>query len=224
MALGNIEFYIKLWNVLFSAAPDGSPVVARPNSAIPDDVIFELDELLNNGLRLEDALTYMRGELVPPGYTPHPFRKNTPESLSDKLRSVVGTYTFRGMVKTLKQEGADFTAHLYVPEVDPVTGCARHDRADHNHLLKRIAQHVRDGGYSALNYEAFGDVIADPLSGLTHAALVGKRRQSVKDAERLLSYHVVKSLERHGYAQEAQFVRIIAEWHEAPYGRGLSQL
>lgn len=128
------------------------------------------------------------------------------------------------MVKKLKEEEVDFTTHLYVPEVDPVTGCARHDRADHNHLLKRIAQHVRAGGYSALNYEAFGDVIADPLSGLTHAALVGKRRQSVKDAERLLSYHVVQSLERHGYATEAQFVRIIAEWHEASDGRGLSQL
>ena len=82
-------------------------------------------------------------------------------------------------MKELKEEGVDFTQHLYVPEVDPVTGRARHDRSDHNHLLKRIAQHVRDGGYTAFDYEAFADVLADPLSGLTHAALVGKRRQNV---------------------------------------------
>ena len=55
---------------------------------------------------------------------------------------MLGTYTFRSAVKELKEEGVDFTQHLYVPEVDPVTGRARHDRSDHNHLLKRIAQHV----------------------------------------------------------------------------------
>ena len=137
---------------------------------------------------------------------------------------MVGTYTFRNAVKDLKEEGVDFTQHLYVPEVDPVTGRARHDRSDHNHLLKRIAQHVRDGGYTAFDYEAFADVLADPLSGLTHAALVGKRRQSVKDAERLLSYSVVRSLERHEKNEEAAFIRIIAQWHEASDGRGLSQL
>ena len=89
---------------------------------------------------------------------------------------------------------------------DPVTGRARHDRSDHNHHLKRIAQHFRDGGYTAFDYEAFADVLADPLSGLTHAALVGKRRQSVKDAERLLSYNVVRSLERLGKNEEAAFI------------------
>lgn len=83
---------------------------------------------------------------------------------------------------------------------------------------------MRDGGYTAFDYEAFADVLADPLSGLTHAALVGERRQSVKDAERLLSYNVVRSLERHGKNEEAAFIQIIAQWHEASDGRGLSQL
>ena len=131
---------------LFSVAPDGSPIVARPNTAIPQHVVFELHEIINSGLRLEDAVTYIRGKLVPPGYTPHPFRKNTDESLLDKLRSIVATYTFRSMVRELKDDGVDFSKHLYVPEVDPVTDRVRHDRADHNHLLKRIAQHIRDGG------------------------------------------------------------------------------
>ena len=115
-------------------------------------------------------------------------------------------------------------AYLYVPEVDPVTRQVRHDRADHNHLLQRIAQHVRDCGYDAFDYEAFADVLADPQSGLTHAALVGKRRQSVKDAERLMSYSVVKSIERHGKVEEAKFIRVVAQWHESSDGRGLSQL
>ena len=75
-----------------------------------------------------------------------------------------------------------------------------------------------------MNYEAFTDVLNDPLSGLTHAALVGKRHQSVRDAERLLSYHVVQSLERHGHLEEANYVRIVAQWHESNDGRGLSQL
>ena len=119
---------------------------------------------------------------------------------------------------------ADTSQHLYVPEVDPATNQVRHDRGDHNHLLKRIAQHVRDGGYNPFNYEAFADVLADPLSGLTHTALVSKRRQSVKDAERLLSYNVVRSLELHGNIQEADYVLTIAQWHESSDGRGLSQL
>ena len=55
--------------LLISAAPDGSPIVARPNSVIPHHVIFEVDELVNNGSTLEDAVTYIRGKLVPAGKT-----------------------------------------------------------------------------------------------------------------------------------------------------------
>ena len=55
-----------------------------------------------------------------------------------------------------------------------MTEKVRHDRADHNHLLKRIAQHVIDGVFTPFDYEAFSDVLCDPLSGLTHAALVEK--------------------------------------------------
>lgn len=55
--------------VLFSAAHDGRPIVARPNPAIPDHLILQLDELINSGLSLEDAVTFIRGKLVPAGYT-----------------------------------------------------------------------------------------------------------------------------------------------------------
>ena len=105
-----------------------------------------------------------------------------------------------------------------------MTEQVRHDRADHNHFLKRITQHVRDGVYTPFDYEAFSDVLSDPLSGLTLAALVGKRRQSVKDAERLLLYHVEQALERHAKPEEAKFICVIPQWHESSDGRGISQL
>lgn len=108
--------------------------------------------------------------------------------------------------------------------MDPTTGEERHDRGDHNHIYKRLAQHVRNGGNTMLNYEAFDDVLKDPDSGLTHTALTGKRKQSLKDAERLLSYHVVNSLERHGHNREAAFVKVLVQWHEASDGCGLTQL
>ena len=68
-------------------------------------MIVELHQLRLSGLSLEDAVTNIRGSLVPPGYTPYPFRSKTDESLLDKLRSIVATYTFRARVEELKAEG-----------------------------------------------------------------------------------------------------------------------
>ena len=67
-------------------------------------------------------------------------------------------------------------------------------------------------------------MLKEPKSELTHAALIGLRKQSLKDAERLLSYHVVESLQRHGHQTEAEYVHIVANWHNATDGRGLTQL
>jgi len=125
--------------------------VALPNSAIPRKVIFQLHELRNNQmLNLEDAVTFIRGKLVPVGYAPYPFREDTLESVLDKLRSVVAMYQFRCDVQHWKDQGIDFSLYAYVPEVDPITGDIHHERADHNHLLKRIAKHTRDGNNSEL--------------------------------------------------------------------------
>lgn len=176
------------------------------------------------GNSIEDAITFVRGQLVPNGYQAYPFRRNTPESLLDKLRSLVATYIFRHTIHELKQTGIDFSAYLYIPEQDPVTKAERHDRGDHNHVLKRIATSTREGKCQELDYEAFDAALRDGKSGLTHAALVGKRKQSLIDAERLLSYHVVESLERHGYINEAEYVKVVVNWHEATDGRGLTQL
>ena len=49
---------------LISATPDGSPIVARANSVIPNRVIFQVHELVNNGSTLKDAVTFIRGKLV----------------------------------------------------------------------------------------------------------------------------------------------------------------
>ena len=64
-------------------------------------------------------------------------------------------------------------------------------------------------GYDSLSYKAFSDVLADPVSGLTRAALVGKQKQSVKHEEPLLSYHVADSLRRHGFHTEAEFAHMV---------------
>lgn len=135
-------------------------------------------------MSLEDAVTFVRGKLVPDGYTPFPFRRDTPESFLDKLRSVVATNQFRHEVQYWRGNDADFSLYLYVPEVDAITGDTHHERADHDHLLKRIAKHSRDGNNGDLNYEWFDEAMHSPMTGLTHAALVGLRKQSVPDAEK----------------------------------------
>ncbi len=63
----------------------------------------------------------------------------------------------------------------------------------------------------------------DPNTGLTFAALTGERKQSVVDAERMMSYLVAKFLSENGYEKEGEFVNIVAGWHEAADGRGLSE-
>ena len=62
------------------------------------------------------------------------------------------------------------------------------------------------------------------MTGLTHAALVGSRKQSVPDAEKLLSFHVAKFFKDNHHLAEAEYVETVALWHEASDGRGLSQL
>ena len=206
--------------------PDGTPIVRRPNDAIPGDLITDLFNLqVRDRLSLPDAIANIRGTLIPPGYTPWPFRRDTPESMLDMLRSIVATYEFRKTVTSFKEEfEADFTQHLYGPEIDPVTGTPHHERGDHNHVLKRVAACTRNGNYPDLNFEAFVEAMRSPNTGLTYTALAGKRKQSVVDAERLLSYHVADFFREKGYENEYQYVKVIAQWHESSDGRGISQL
>ena len=46
----------------------------------------------------------------------------------------------------------------------------------------------------------------------------------MEDAEKLLSNHVVASMQRNGYDMDADYVSTIEAWHEASDGRGMTQL
>jgi hypothetical protein len=189
--------------------PDGTPVSEEPHACIPPSLLWEIHDLVTiDGMTRKEAILHVRSKLVPDGYTPCTFVRNTPETFLHCLRSLVGTFLFRHLVEEYKKVGADFSLYLYIPEIDPVTKDVRHDRGDHNHVYKRIATSTRNGNCEALDYAAFDAVLRDPKSGLTHAALVGERKQSLADAERLLSYHVVDSLQRLGYETEAEYVKV----------------
>lgn len=106
-----------------------------------------------------------------------------------------------------------------MPEVDPLTG-----DYFHCHILKRIWKHTREKGPEGMNLQGFDDAVHDSSTGLTLAALRGERKQSVQDAERMLSFLVAKFLQEHGYVAESNYIEIVAGWHEAADGRGISQL
>ncbi|XP_071126583.1 uncharacterized protein [Mytilus edulis] len=203
---------------------NGIPFAELPNNYIPSHVLVDIVDMLNDGLTFEDSIVYLRGKLVPEGYTPYPFGKDTPESSIDRLRSLVSTYVYRHTVTTLRSEGGDFSQHLYVPEIDKTTCQQYHERGDHNHILKRIATSTRECRYQELDPEAFDKALLDPRAGLSRAALTGQRPQSVEDAEKLLSYHVAACMQRNGFDCEAEYVSTVAAWHEASDGRGMGQL
>ena len=75
-------------------------------------MIHELHNLgHNHHMSLEDTITHVRGKLVPDGYQAHPFRPNTPETVLDKLRSLVGTYRFRARINEYKLQGIDIPVY-----------------------------------------------------------------------------------------------------------------
>ena len=200
-------------------------MVEKPNPAIPHSLINLIYNLqTNENLTLEDSVKQVRNSLVPPRYTPHPFKKDTKESFLDTLRSLVATCIYRDAIEQLKENGVGFSRYIYVPEVDPITKDVRHDWSDHNHLFRCAVKSIREGNHQGLNFEAFDDVLLDPGSGLTHAALIGLRKQSLVDAERLVSKFVVQSLGKHQHEKEAQHVELLLNWHEATDGRSLTQL
>jgi len=93
-----------------------------------------------------------------------------------------------------------------------------------------ILQHIflcfvfGSGGFDGINLQGFDDAMLDASTGLMHAALTGEQKQSVGDAERMLSFLVAKFLREHGYIREANYIDIIAGWHEAADGQELSEL
>lgn len=121
---------------MFLDCENGVPTAETPNSAIPASLLLEINDLQNSGLSFEDAVVNVRGSLVPEGYVPNTFRKDTPESFLDMPRSIVATYVYRDTIKSLHSNGRDFKHHLYVPEVDPITKKEHHEKD--SYLDKRM--------------------------------------------------------------------------------------
>ncbi|KAI8511918.1 hypothetical protein Bbelb_110180 [Branchiostoma belcheri] len=187
---------LHLWQVIHDARESVSKMskttlkrmmqIDARRTCVPEDVRQKLHLLQEeDGLSFEDALHHIRKDLIPDGYTYHPWRAHIPATELDMLRSILATYKLRERVEELKGERTDFSKYLYVPEVDPITLKEHHEREDHNHIMKRLAKHTRD--------------------------------------ERLLSHCVWRFFQNKGYEAEAEYVRVIANWHEASDGRGLSQ-
>ena len=85
-------YLLKIFSFIVEA--DGTPVVQRPNPAIPRALILSINQLIGDGMTEEDAIVHVRGKLVPDGYQVYPFKRNTPETFLHALRSLVGTYLY----------------------------------------------------------------------------------------------------------------------------------
>jgi hypothetical protein len=57
---------------------------------------------------------------------------------------------------------------------------------------------------------------------LTHPALVGTRKQSIEDIERLFGEPLIAFMEKKQYKSEASYLRIVRNWRYAIDQRGLS--
>ena len=194
------------------------------SNPIPEDVHASIQTAMEQGKTLSEALLVVRQQLVPSGYAYEKWRAGAPETQKEVMQSIFATYRFREELDILLvRYKADFKHHMYVPEVDPITGEIYHAREDHNHIVKRIAHHTRKGGPGNIKVKRFQEAMESDTNDLTLAALVGKRKQSVADAESLLSPAVASFFESKNYTREAEYVRIISQWHEASDGRGMTQ-
>ncbi len=72
-----------------------------------------------------------------------------------------------------------------------------------------------------MRLERFVEAVEVPESGLTHTALVGSRKQSVEDVERLFGLALIKFMEEKQYRNEAKYLKVIRNWRCAVDERGL---
>lgn len=83
---------------------------------------------------------------------------------------------------------------------------------------------MRNGGPDEIQLERYVEALNHEGSGLTYPALVGLRKQSVEDAERMFSPKLLKFMEDKGYISEANYIRAVLGWRQACDERGLSEL
>lgn len=80
---------------------------------------------------------------------------------------------------------------------------------------------MRKGRPDTVKLERFTEALQDPSSGLTYPALVGSRKQSVQNVERLFGEPLIEFMEKKKYESEANYLRIICNWRRAVDERGL---
>ena len=95
--------------------------------------------------------------------------------------------------------------------------CVKHIKSP-----QRIGTSLRVGGPKEIHLERFVEALQDTESGLTYPALVGTRKQSVEDVERLFGEPLIAFMEHKKYSSEAQYLRIIRNWRRAVDERGLT--
>jgi len=71
--------------------------------------------------------------------------------------------------------------------------------------------HTRELRYQALSREAFVVAMMSSNTGLTHVALQGVRKQSVVDAQRLLSRGVACFMQDNQFCVQPEYVRHITD-------------
>ena len=62
----------------------------------------------------------------------------------------------------------------------------------------------------------------DPDTHLSYHALIGTRKQSISDVEKMFSESVLKFLEQKGCDKETTYVHVIINWRKASDMRGLT--
>ncbi len=83
---------------------------------------------------------------------------------------------------------------------------------------------TRQGGPKTVKLERYVEAIKDSTTGLTYPALIGLRKQSVQDAERMFSLPLAEFMDRKGYTEEAKYIYAVNGWRRAADERGLSSL
>ena len=96
------------------------------------------------------------------------------ETKNECLKSLMATYLYPKMILDYTNDGVNFKEHLYVLEFDPRTGEYFHEREDHIHVLKRIANCARAGDVPDVDAKTFVDALHDPSSGLTYTVCTCK--------------------------------------------------
>ncbi len=89
--------------------------------------------------------------------------------------------------------------------------------------LQRVGHSTRAGGPEELQLQHFHEASKDPKAKLTYPALTGKRKQSIRDVENLLSSSVADFMKSKGYTFEEKYIRIFLNWRRACDERGLSE-